>query len=164
MSDRQFDAAKEQARKILELEPTYAPAYWALAYAHEGLGEYEDVCAVCRAGGVNTDAGALMLSTYVLACTKLGHNREAQDVLERLLRKRRDGYFSAFQIGLCYFGLGDVDRAIDWMKRAHDERDGMCTSLNVHPPFDPLRSDPRFQALLKKMNFPASADQPSSSA
>jgi hypothetical protein len=61
-------------------------------------------------------------------------------------------------------GLGDRDQAISWLQQGAEERDSTMTFLNVWLPFDPLRSDPRFQALLKKMNFPASGESPSSSA
>ena len=50
-------------------------------------------------------------------------------------------------------GLGDHDRAISWLQQAVEERDGQLTYLNTLLVYDPLRSDPRFQALLKKMNF-----------
>ena len=57
---------------------------------------------------------------------------------------------------------GDHDQAISWLQQVAEERDGLMTTLNTPSAFDPLRSDPRFQALLKKMNFPASAESPSS--
>ena len=54
-------------------------------------------------------------------------------------------------------GLGEHDRAISWLERAADERDGLLTWLKMFIPFDPLRADPRFQALLRRMNFPETA-------
>ena len=52
-------------------------------------------------------------------------------------------------------GLGDQEQAISWLQKAAEERDGLLSFCNVWFAFDPLRSDPRFQALLQKMNFPA---------
>jgi hypothetical protein len=54
-----------------------------------------------------------------------------------------------------YLGLGDFDKAMSWLQRAADERDGSMRGINVWLYYDPLRSDPRFQALLQRMNFPA---------
>ena len=58
-------------------------------------------------------------------------------------------------MALISVGLGESDQAISWLERAAEERDGIMPFLNTWPGFDPLRSDPRFQALLKKMDFPA---------
>ena len=52
-------------------------------------------------------------------------------------------------------GLGDIDQAFSWLQKVAEERDGSLTGISVWPHFDPLRSDPRFGALLQRMNFPA---------
>ena len=67
---------------------------------------------------------------------------------------RPDGYCSAVMIARCYEGLGDMDRTLAWLNTAYDERDGLCPFLDRWPPYDPVRSDPRFQALMGRMNFP----------
>ena len=51
-------------------------------------------------------------------------------------------------------GLGDQEQAISWLQKAAEERDGLLPYSNVWFPFDPLRADPRFQDLLRRMNFP----------
>ena len=61
---------------------------------------------------------------------------------------------TAFLVGYVYLGLGQHDEALDWLTTAYDRREGHCTTLKAHPHFDPLRSDPRFQDLLLRMNFP----------
>ena len=68
-------------------------------------------------------------------------------------RRRRDGYYSALLIAICCEGLGQPERSVEWVIRAHEDKDGLCWMLNAWPVFDPLRADPRFQALLRRMNF-----------
>ena len=99
------------------------------------------------------------------ALGRAGQRQEALTILGNLERRRGEAYVSGTLLALVCLGLGDHDQAISWLQQAaEEERDGMLAALNGLPHVDPLRSDPRFQALLKKMNFPASADQPSSSA
>lgn len=52
-----------------------------------------------------------------------------------------------------HLALGDKDRALTWLERAHEERDGWLTHANVEPTFDDLRDEPRFRAILTKMGF-----------
>ena len=75
-------------------------------------------------------------------------------MLRDLEQRRTQGYIGGWLLACVYVGLGVHDRAIEWLQTAADERDGLLPWLMVFPPFDPLRSDPRFQALLRRMNFP----------
>ena len=60
-------------------------------------------------------------------------------------------------MAIACLGLGDREQAMAWLYRAADERDPLLPYLNVWVSFDPLRADPRFQALLRRMNFPETA-------
>ena len=60
-------------------------------------------------------------------------------------------------MAIVHVGLRERDQAISHLEKAAEERDPMMTELNVWPGLDPLRADPRFRALLQKMNFPATA-------
>ena len=71
--------------------------------------------------------------------------------------RRQTGYCSACAIALVYLGLKDHDSAFKWLTQACEEHDPLLAYAANNPMYDPLRSDPRFQALLKKMNFPAQA-------
>jgi hypothetical protein len=53
-----------------------------------------------------------------------------------------------------YLGLGDHDEAFVWLERAYEERSNILVNLKVHPFFDPVRNDPRFASLLRRVNFP----------
>jgi hypothetical protein len=52
-----------------------------------------------------------------------------------------------------YLGLDDKAKTLDWLERAYEEQDGVCWNLKVDPFYDPLRAEPRFQALIKKLRF-----------
>ena len=84
----------------------------------------------------------------------LARREEAERILDQLLQRRRDAYYSSVLIALCNRGLGRNEEAIEWLQRGVDERDGLCPTLRPSSLPNPLRSDPRVQALLRRMNFP----------
>jgi len=79
-----------------------------------------------------------------------GNTRTLAGELEK---KLTHDYVSPVELATLYIGLGDNQRALDWVERAYDERRGWMAYLNVHPIVDPLRGDPRFQSLVKKMGL-----------
>ena len=141
---RQFNVAADRARKTLELESTYVPAYWVLVQAYGGLGEYEEVLNICEHGMSYAEDDTVLQAFRGWAYGKLGRRAEAEALLNQLIQRRRNGYFSGFLIAVCYDGLGDIDGAVKWLTRAYEDCDGLCPALNVWFMFDPLRSDPRF--------------------
>ena len=76
------------------------------------------------------------------------------------LRPSRPTFLRRASLGST-LGLGELDEAFAWMNRAIDERDPMMTPIRSYPFFDPIRADPRFEALLRKMNLEFTADKPS---
>ena len=82
-----------------------------------------------------------------------GYRAKAQQILAELLNNSRQGHASAAGIARVYLGLGDKARAFVWFQRAVDQRD-MSLYLKASPQYDPLRSDPRFGDLLRRMNLP----------
>ena len=81
-------------------------------------------------------------------------------MLSRLQELAETTYIPALSFAVVHIGMNDLDLAFEWLDRAHEEGHGALGWLPLDPIFDPLRSDPRFQALLKKMNFPAVASTP----
>ena len=88
---------------------------------------------------------------------RAGQRQEALKILEDLKRRAATdnsaltGY--AVNLAILYAGLGEKDQAFAWLEKAYQEHDAALTNLRVDPFFDPLRSDPRFQAMLKKMGL-----------
>ncbi|HVH66923.1 MAG TPA: protein kinase [Gemmatimonadales bacterium] len=97
----------------------------------------------------------------VLAAASLGHalgaagdRPGARVVLDRLLRQREHGYVSPYDVALVYAGLGDKDKALDWLQRAYQERSSLLVFALREPRLAPLRSEPRFVALMREYALP----------
>ena len=149
---RRFDQALVETRAGLELD-SYQPLYWDLCWALVGLGRSDE--AVEEGRKATLAPGDLIAQAWLGWTLGLaGQRQEALTIFEDLERRRQDYVGGSLLASVCV-GLGDHEQAISWLPHAAEERDGFMTFLNTLLVFDPLRSDPRFQALLQKMNFPA---------
>jgi tetratricopeptide (TPR) repeat protein len=90
-------------------------------------------------------------NTYARA----GRVREARECLRELQDRLEEESFGVYEVALIYAGLGEKDHAFEWLERAYEEHDKGLIYLKVDPPLDPLRSDPRYEDLLRRMNFPS---------
>jgi len=80
-----------------------------------------------------------------------GRRAEAQKVLDQLKERSNQRYVSAATRARIYAGLGEKDQTFQWLERSYEERS--IGSIEVDPIYDPLRSDPRFADLLRRMNL-----------
>jgi eukaryotic-like serine/threonine-protein kinase len=147
---RQYDQAIEQCLKTLELDPNHWQAHTFLGWAYiqksvykEGIAELEKAVAISP---TNVSLAYLGYG-YALA----GRRLETQKVLDQLKEISKEKYVSAFHRAIICSGLGEKDQALEWLERAYEEH--FIIGIRGNPGFDPLRSDPRFQDLLRRMNF-----------
>ncbi|HKI84364.1 MAG TPA: hypothetical protein VKA63_08510, partial [Candidatus Krumholzibacteria bacterium] len=84
---------------------------------------------------------------------RMGRREEALAIVNQLLEKSKTGYVSPYGIASIYACMNEVDRALDWLERAHAQHDQTLVWIKVHPRLDPLRGHPRYEALLKKMSL-----------
>jgi TolB-like protein/DNA-binding winged helix-turn-helix (wHTH) protein/lipopolysaccharide biosynthesis regulator YciM len=147
---RQYDQAIEQHRRALELSPNHPNARPLLALVYEAKGMYAQAIAELEAAepfwaGTSRVRGPLG-RVYGLA----GRRAEALHVVQELIRERAGPkYIAADDIAAVYIGLGETDRAFDWLQRACEERATALVNLKVEPAFDGLRGDRRFADLLR---------------
>lgn len=149
---RRYDEAIAQFLKVLSVRPDSVFAKWALANTLTSLKRYDEAIETYLSRkvpnpGMNFAAG----QAYGLA----GRKAEARKVLEFLLEKRKKQYVPADQIACVYGGLGEMDAAFEWLDRGYEERAFLIDEAKVTPHFDVFRGDPRFDALLRKLKFPA---------
>ncbi|MGE5717246.1 MAG: TPR end-of-group domain-containing protein, partial [Acidobacteriota bacterium] len=151
---RRYDDAIDTYRKALALDPDFLAGHSDLARALEYGGRIDEAIrhyerAVALAGNTVTDPSIGLANAFAVS----GRRREALDVLEELKTRRERQYVSPWGLASIYARLGDAESALEWLERAYDEHDSTLVWLKVHPRFDPLRAEPRFIEILKKMNL-----------
>jgi tetratricopeptide (TPR) repeat protein len=153
---RNYYQAIDQFQKTLELDANFPPPHTFLAAAYEQKGMFEEaIAAFHRAITVTRgrDKGVAMAGLgHVYAVS--GRQTEARKILAELQRLSEHSYVPATDMALVYAGLGDKDKAFAWLDKAYEEHSFSLSSLKVEPRFDPLRSDPRFADLLRRIGLP----------
>jgi tetratricopeptide (TPR) repeat protein len=148
---RRYADAERHLRLSLELQPEQYPAYIVLADVMKATGRAEEAIKVLDR--VPFQRSAFMASAYAAA----GRRREANTLLDELVKGR--GPFEYLNIALTYLALGNRDAALEWLAKAMDAHQGYMRWVGVIPFLDPLRDDPRFQAIIAPLKLPA-ADGP----
>jgi serine/threonine-protein kinase len=164
LMQRRYDGAIACYRKALEIEPHHFMAYGGIgiAYFKKGMiGEYVAACEKMRefGAGIAGTIGALGRA-YAIA----GRRVEAQKLLDELLQSAAQRYVSPASIASIYLGLGEADAGFEWLEKAVDARDGLIFGLRVNPLYDDLRSDPRYDVLLRKLGLTDTKEAESASA
>ncbi|HEX8140833.1 MAG TPA: protein kinase [Pyrinomonadaceae bacterium] len=149
---RQYDAAIEQYRRTLEIDPNFGVGRFYLAQAYvqkrmyaEAIGEFQKLR---TATGQDLEADAALAHAYA----RSGKREEAERILTEMKELQQTRYVSPLYIATVYAGLGDADQAIEWLDKAFDARHPGLVLIKVDPMFDSLRSDRRFQELLRRFD------------
>ena len=152
---RQYDKAIEQYRRTLELDPAFPQTQRYAAWALLQKGRHEEAIADLRAasGALGPDPEVEAELGHALAVA--GRRAEARAVLEGLRQLSSSRYVSPYSVALVHAGLGDRDQALAWLDKAYDERSDYMAYLGLEPMLDPLRSDPRFSALVRRVGLPS---------
>ncbi len=151
---RQNDRAIEQLRKTLTLDPNYAEGRYQLGLAYELKKNYPEAIAEFRKA-VALSGGKRYKESLAHALAVSGNTGEAKKLLNELKSASKPEDVPTYGIALVYAGLGDKERAIEWLEKACDQKDvEVAYSLKIEPAFDDLHQDPRFQNLLRRVGLP----------
>ena len=151
---RRDDKAVEELRKALAIDENSVMAHFFLGQAYMQGGQYADAVAeLHKALALSPDEPQLM-SVLVHASALAGNKTEAEQTLARLFELSKRTYVPPYNVAEAYVGLGDRDRAFEWLAKAFDERSPDLVGLKTEPRLDPIRSDPRFERLVSRVGFP----------
>lgn len=161
---RRYDQAVDQFRKVLEMDPTYRRSRWGLARTYELKHMYKEAISECLKIPAlpNLDPFAKALfkrrcSLYEKVYTTGGAEQINHKWFESARREINDAINlddDGYSIAGLYAMSGEVEKALDLLERAYTQHDDSLIALPADPRLDNLRSNPRFQALLRRMNFP----------
>jgi tetratricopeptide (TPR) repeat protein len=153
---RRFDEAIVVCKKVANENPTFADAHSCLANAYWGKKMYRQVIEEWKTYGTLT--GEQSDSDYAAALERgfrsRGWKGALRNSIETLQAQRKTGYSSAYTIAEAYAELGEKEQSLQWLNTAFQERDEGLEGLNTDFLLDPLRSDPRFAELVRKVRLP----------
>ena len=148
---RQFADARKTCDKILELNPSFHEAYRIKGFVFSAEKKPDSAFTYLKKAADLGNPWAPIVTITTLGY--IGKKEEARKIysqVDSMMKSKTPAMARA----LIYHSLGDNNKAFEWLKRSYDERDFYLATLRVDPLWDPLRSDPKFQTLMKKMNFP----------
>ncbi len=151
---RQYDKAIEQLRKAIDLDPNFASAHFDIAWSYLQEGMNAEAIAEFQKGLAITGRNPARSAGFAAIQARAGNTGEAIKILNELKRLSDRSYVPAFTMALIYTGLGDKDQAFAWLEKVYEQRGGGILFITVDSAFDPLRSDPRFADLVRRLGLP----------
>ncbi|MEP6590417.1 MAG: protein kinase [Gemmatimonadota bacterium] len=147
------EAAIEQGRMTLEIEPSYFQAYLDIGAGELALGRTEAALAAFRQGQSLATAVRSYDAMIVRALVALGEREEAAAIMERLAQQAKTEYLRAEVLAMGYAALGDLEAAFACLQQAFDAHSAGLIYLHVDPGYHPLRVDPRFAEVVRKVGL-----------
>ena len=149
-----YDEALEQLRRTVELDPNYPVTYWILGLLLRKMGCYELAIAEGEKAVKLSGGSPLMRAALAHTFASAGRTTEALQVLDDLTTLAKQKYVAPYFIAGIHVGLGENDRAIEYLEKSYDEHSHWLIYLHMDPSMDGLRDDPRFQDLLRRVGLP----------
>jgi TolB-like protein/Tfp pilus assembly protein PilF len=147
-----FEEAEEQLKEVIKRDPNYARAYTNLAEIYTEKGKFNEAFQMLqKAKQISADVQTETISAYLYAVS--GRKQEASKLAANLESKAQKKEFPAFLTAEVYAGLSDLDKAFYWLERAFQERSNWLVFTKISPRLKPLKKDPRYADLLKRIGF-----------
>jgi TolB-like protein/Tfp pilus assembly protein PilF len=150
---RRYEEAIHELRSVLAVLPDHTGALWFLGFALIANGQADEAIPVLEKVVSISDRSPAAIGVLIRAYAHAGRRADALRLLGELKRRREIDYVPAAAFVNAYLGLGDNEQAFAWLERAYQEQSNILQFLKVHPFFDPLRDDPRFADLLRRVGL-----------
>jgi TolB-like protein/DNA-binding winged helix-turn-helix (wHTH) protein len=150
---RRYDEALPELQSVPAGAPNNAAALWHLGYVLIAKNQPEEAIPFLEKAVSITDGSAAVIGVLVRAYAKAGRRADALRLLAELKKRKQSGYVPTGAFVNAYLGLGENDLAFAWLEQAYKEQSNILQYANVHPFFDPLRGDPRFADLLRRVGL-----------
>lgn len=151
---RRYDEAIAQLRSVIAMDPNHYSAYWILGHTYAANKQFDEAITAAQKAVELSERTPGALGILGLAYGLADRKAEAKKVLDELLKLNESRYVTPAALVNVYIGLGDKDKAFEWLEKAYEERSNFVAYLKVFPILDPLRSDPRFNDLLRRVGLP----------
>jgi TolB-like protein/DNA-binding winged helix-turn-helix (wHTH) protein/Tfp pilus assembly protein PilF len=147
-----YDESINQSRKTIEIDPNFALAHNQLGQAYLQKHMNNEAVAEMQKAVQLSDASPICVANLARAYVASGKRTEAGELLNDLKKRSNRIYSHASEIAMIYASLGDADQAMNWLERGYQER--FNPGVLLRPGLDPLRSDPRFEDLVRRVGLP----------
>jgi TolB-like protein/DNA-binding winged helix-turn-helix (wHTH) protein/tetratricopeptide (TPR) repeat protein len=148
---RRYDMAVEQYRNVVELDPEFVPAHLALGQAYERTKMFREAIRELETAVRLSGGSPVYIASLAHAYGITGRRTDALRLIDDLNNLASRRYVASFDVAIAWLGLGDKERALALLEKAIEDRSPRVLFLMAEPRFDPVRTDPRFQAMLKRV-------------
>jgi predicted Zn-dependent protease len=150
---RHYDEAIQELRSALTVRPDDALALWFLGFVLIANNQPKEAIPPLEKALLVSTRSPGVIGVLVRAYAHAGRRTDALRLLAELKRRKQAGYVPAAAFINAYLGLGENDEALSWMEQGYKEQSNILQWLKVHPYFDPIRSDPRFKDLIRRVGL-----------
>ncbi len=147
-----YDAVLAAGYKAVQIESSFMPARWCIGSAYLSQGKYPEAIAEFQKAAELTSNDPIVLSGLASAYARAGDRAEALRLIDEMKQASTKKYVAPLNIALAYGDLGDKDQAFAWLGKAYDDQSEYLLWLKYDPSFDSLRSDPRFDGLMRRVS------------
>jgi TolB-like protein/DNA-binding winged helix-turn-helix (wHTH) protein/Tfp pilus assembly protein PilF len=151
---RRYDQAIRQGGKVIEMDPGFALARAFMGLSYLQIKQYPQAIAEFQEGARVSGNTVDLLSCLAVAYALAGRAAEAREILRQMEKMSTQRFDMPVYLFRVHAALGEKDQGFSWLQKAYQDRDGSLILLQADPGNDPLRSDPRFQDLTRRMGLP----------
>jgi pentatricopeptide repeat protein len=148
-----YEEALHEYRSVLAVQPDAMDARWKLGFVLVANGQPEQAIPELEKVVSDSNRSAGAIAILIRAYAHAGRRPDALRLLQEMKNRKETGYVPAGAFVNAYLGLDDKEQSFAWLEKAYQEQSNILQYLKVHPFFDPLRDDPRFAGLVRRVGL-----------